>query len=460
VALAGVLAAIALGITATAVMALRESRARRLADQNAQHALASADQAEAARRTARREAYQARLAAATAAMGRQDVGEAARQLAAAPDELRGWEWRYLQGWLDQSIAAVSGLPERLSVAFCPPGRRLAAADGPGYRLRDARDGTTLAVRTTGRTCHQVFTFATRSGMRFVLDQSSENTLSFSLADEDGRALGRITRSSPWNHPFDLVMAMSPDGRRLAFQSVPYSRVPLIEVFDTATGQMTATCGEPLTNRLQGLDFSPDGTRIAAARSEDPRVLIFDADSGRSVAELAGHTDSLRAVAYSPDGGRLASCGDDQTIRVWDTATGQVLHTLHGHAGDVVCVAFSPDGRRLASGGNDGTVRFWSAEAGEALLVLHGHTAAVNRVAFSDDGRTTARMGTGSPRGRGTGRSGSGMPPAAARPTFSRVTATRSAPWRLHRTERAWLPGPRTGRSASGTPRPARSSSPG
>ena len=104
------------------------------------------------------------------------------------------------------------------------------------------------------------------------------------------------------------------------------------------------------------------------------------------ADLSGHTGDVSSVCFSPDGKRLASASDDQTVKVWDAATGQEALTLKGHTSYVTSVCFSPDGKRLASASYDQTVKVWDAATGQEAFTLKGHTSSVNSVCFSPDGK--------------------------------------------------------------------------
>jgi WD40 repeat protein len=100
--------------------------------------------------------------------------------------------------------------------------------------------------------------------------------------------------------------------------------------------------------------------------------------------LKGHTGFVRAAAFSPDGSRIVTGGDDQTARVWDARSGALALTLKGHRSGGVSAAFSPDGSRIVTGGDDQTAKVWDARSGALVLTLKGHTDAV-QAAFSPDG---------------------------------------------------------------------------
>ncbi|MCK4301024.1 MAG: hypothetical protein KAX80_15905, partial [Planctomycetes bacterium] len=85
--------------------------------------------------------------------------------------------------------------------------------------------------------------------------------------------------------------------------------------------------------------------------------------------IEGSGAPVRSVAFSPDGGRLASGCDDGAVELWDPDSSQLLRTIEGSGAPVRSVAFSPDGRRLASGAGDGTMRLWSLPEGRALAAL-------------------------------------------------------------------------------------------
>ena len=148
-------------------------------------------------------------------------------------------------------------------------------------------------------------------------------------------------------------------------------------------------------------FSPDGKRLAVATGAG--IWIYDGQTYRELALLTGHTDVVRTVAFSPDGEKLASGGGDGALKLWSLETGDVT-TLAGHMYYADAIAFSPDGKRLASGSWNGTVKLWDTENGQNLATFAGHKlwdtengrkkfvgyqSRVFSVAFSPDGKTVA-----------------------------------------------------------------------
>jgi tetratricopeptide (TPR) repeat protein len=94
------------------------------------------------------------------------------------------------------------------------------------------------------------------------------------------------------------------------------------------------------------------------------VKVWDSTSGQELLSLKGHTGPVQGVCFSPDGTRLASAGGAYNkpgeVKVWDSTSGQELLSLKGHTGMVVGVCFNPDGTRLASGSLDQTVKVWES----------------------------------------------------------------------------------------------------
>jgi WD40 repeat protein/nucleoside phosphorylase/uncharacterized protein YjbI with pentapeptide repeats len=146
------------------------------------------------------------------------------------------------------------------------------------------------------------------------------------------------------------------------------------------------------HRANSCAYSPDGRRLASA-GNDSTLRIWDATTGEALATLTGHQDWVLSCAYSPDGRRLASAGFDSTLRIWDATTGEALATLTGHKEVFLSCAYSPDGRRLASASSDSTLRIWDATTGEALATLTGHQDRVLSCAYSPDGRRLASAGS-------------------------------------------------------------------
>ena len=73
-----------------------------------------------------------------------------------------------------------------------------------------------------------------------------------------------------------------------------------------------------------------------------------------------------------------------TARLWDLATGQLLRTFAGHSRSVKAVTFSPNGKSVLTGSRDGTARLWDLASGAPVQTYMGHTNTVLAAAISGE----------------------------------------------------------------------------
>lgn len=328
-------------------------------------------------------------------------------------EIRIWDAE--SGKLIRSWEAAGFGMHRL--AFASDGQRLAGAGFDGViHLWDSRNGRHLAAFAG----HRGYIY----GLAFSPDGSrlASGSWDRSVKLWDA-ATGRELATFRGHEQYLMDVAFSPDGREVASCGLdataktwdlepldvasvgarsPADSGPNVSAVATEfTQEFTRLSGHEAP--VQAVAFSPDGTRIATGGWEGT-IRISDVRARRTLRIFSGHSTAISTAAFSPDGKRVLSASGGSVglgvgeVKIWDPDTGHEELTVHGGVGSVSAARFSPDGTRIVSaiGGLSnpgfGQIRVWDAADGRQLAQMEQVNGAVMDVTYSPDGRTIASVG--------------------------------------------------------------------
>ena len=136
-------------------------------------------------------------------------------------------------------------------------------------------------------------------------------------------------------------------------------------------------------------FSPDGKRLASA-SRDKTGKVFDVEKKESLVTFPGHAQPVYTVSFTPDGKGIATGGEDNRIRVWNPDNdGKPIRDIGGFGGTVFKLRYSPDGKNLVACSRRQDGPRLQTPTGLQLRKLQGHNDWVYSLAISRDGKTVA-----------------------------------------------------------------------
>jgi WD40 repeat protein len=331
-----------------------------------------------------------------AAGGKDDSPEEARETAGAPIV-------YLQ---PGAPIVYLQPPVLTALAFSPDGKRLAVS-GNREIVVHTLDGSVPVQHLAGLSDRILSLAFSRDGS--VLVAGGGTPARFGEVQVWELPAGRLRRSVMLTGDTVFGVSISPDGSRVAAGCTDNT----VRILDAASGKEVAKMGAH-ENWVLGTVFSVDGKRLvsvgrdraakltdaatgafqenvnllrgelsAVARhpakdvvaigGEDRVVYVYlmdrpknmkIADDTTLVRKLERQNGAIAAVAWSPDGKRIAVAGAAPEVNLYDAESGAKTASCKGHAAGIYAVAFSPDGSVLATGGFDGSVRLYEAVSGE------------------------------------------------------------------------------------------------
>jgi WD40 repeat protein len=201
---------------------------------------------------------------------------------------------------------------------------------------------------------------------------------------------------------DCFQGVALEGSHLAYAALakPLGRSPVIAVSPMGTqgaigdhdgrlnlwslgdGRLQRSFLIDCTSALRSIVFSPDGTTLAEGR-DDGQVRLWDLASEYAPELFTGTPEvPIRALAYSPDGRFLAGGDEAGTLYLWRLASGECIQHIPAHRGTITAIAFSPCGTYVSTCGADCVAIEWQVATGVSHARYQGRvTASLSLVAY-------------------------------------------------------------------------------
>jgi WD40 repeat protein len=255
----------------------------------------------------------------------------------------------------------------LSLDFSPNGKWLATGDVCGQvRLWQVSDGQPYRIWEG----HGLWTKAVCFSPDSTRLASGSYDLLVKLWDvETGQCLGVLSG----HQNVVTSLAWSLDGRVLI--SVGWCTVKLWEV---ASGKCLAELETGVKAMITHIASHPIQDRFALCLDHQIQLWTLGTheelliENYRCIRTLIGHTALVFYAAWHPDGRRLATASDDQTLKVWNTHTGECLITLQGNA-PMWAVLWLPDQQTLVSTNSEGLLQVWNSETGHCVRAIRAQS---------------------------------------------------------------------------------------
>ena len=173
--------------------------------------------------------------------------------------------------------------------------------------------------------------------------------------------------------------LSFDGRRIVTGDI----TGRIYVWDAETGKEIKVL-KGHSQAIRALLFIPNTNQLISAAA-DNLIRIWEFDTWENIKTLQGHTNTVMSISLSFDNTRLASSSADQTIKIWEIESEKCLMTYEGHNGWIHAVDYNSDFNIIASGGQDKILRIWNSETGDCILEINKFKCGISDVSLSRDG---------------------------------------------------------------------------